>query len=625
MRKTVDKSAYTSVYALRIFVCVLICCLFFSFLFLPSVADAVCPENYVESVKNENLDWQNDENNLDLDFVKKTVSEWLADPNFDFSAIEKDPIVVAIIDTGVNFDHEIFTGNYDENGKKINASGVGEYDVFYRDSQGNVVSKNTADDDKSATDDSSNRHGTHVAGIVATLIHELNLEKYIKIMPIKASRVELGNTKFDDTHVRNAINFALSNGADVVNMSIADNGVSPGKTSSFDMVSKTDAGKAVFVAAAGNGKIFGTSSKNKWYYPGASKNVIGVMNYTVENGKKKLAATSNYGSAYDICAPGSAIFSADGKTADAYKSLGGTSMASPIVAFASALAMLKDRAYCAVSKEQNKSCTEIAEYVKSSYSESISKSGFKNAVFDFKQLLTDEIRARIVADENGGGLSQYINNVYPVKLRFEIFPHSYEGKGNVVWKIDGKSIDNPSGDSFLLEYTPKNEIGSVEVHAEWTYGAEIKTSQCTVSVEYVEYDREETEQIQIDVSKNGGNIDLNEADGSIDTIEGDLIKFSVDEKVLQNTKPGTSVLWYVDDKCVGTGNEFSCKFEEEGVHYVKAKIGDYFTSEIIVKTKAEILEKSRVLDIVTIVLSCALAICFVGVVSTILIKKSKTK
>lgn len=130
MRKTVDKSAYTSVYALRIFVCVLICCLFFSFLFLPSVADAVCPENYVESVKNENLDWQNDENNLDLDFVKKTVSEWLADPNFDFSAIEKDPIVVAIIDTGVNFDHEIFTGNYDENGKKINASGVGEYDVF---------------------------------------------------------------------------------------------------------------------------------------------------------------------------------------------------------------------------------------------------------------------------------------------------------------------------------------------------------------------------------------------------------------------------------------------------------------------------------------------------------------
>ena len=118
---------------------------------------------------------------------------------------------------------------------------------------------------------------------------------------------------------------------------------------------------------------------------------------------------------------------------------------------------------------------------------------------------------------------------------------------------------------------------------------------------------------------------MNEADGSIDTVEGDLIKFSVDEKVLQNTKPGTSVLWYVDDKCVGTGNEFSCKFEEEGVHYVKAKIGDYFTSEIIVKTKTEILEKSRVLDIVTIVLSCALAVCFVGVVSTILIKKSKTK
>ena len=118
---------------------------------------------------------------------------------------------------------------------------------------------------------------------------------------------------------------------------------------------------------------------------------------------------------------------------------------------------------------------------------------------------------------------------------------------------------------------------------------------------------------------------MNEADGSIDTIMGDLIKFSVDDSILQNTKPGTSVLWYVDDKCVGTGNEFSCKFEAEGVHYVKAKIGDYFTNEIIVKTKPEVVEKSQILDIVTIVLSCVLAVCFVGVVSTILIKKSKTK
>lgn len=620
MRKTTDKSAYTSVYALRIFVCVLIFCLFFSFFISPSVADAVCPENYVENVKNKDLDWQNDKDNLDLDFVKKTIEEWFADASFDFSIFEKDPIVIAVIDTGVNFNHEIFVGKYDENGKKAN-SAIGEYDVFYRDTEGNVVSKNTASDDKDAADDSSNRHGTHVAGIIATLIHELNLEKYVKIMPIKASRNELGGTRFDDSHVRNAIDFALANGADVVNMSIADNGVSPQKTSAFDIVTKSDASKAVFVAAAGNGKYFGTSSKNKWFYPGASKNVIGVMNYTVENGKKKLASTSNYGAVYDICAPGSAIFSADGKTTDEYKSLGGTSMASPIVAFASALAMLKDRAYCAVSKEKTKSCVEIAEYVKSSYSETIVKSGFKNPVFDFKQLLNDDIRVRVVADESGGELCQYVNNVKTVKLRFEIFPHMYEGKGEVVWTIDANKTD-ATPDSFVLEYTPENKVGSVTVRAEWTYEGEIKSAECVVSVEYVEYDEDETRQIQIDIEKNAENAHLNEEGGTLDADPMDLIKFSIDGAILQNTKPGTSVLWYVDGECVGTGDEFSCKFQSDGLHYVKAKIGDYYTNEIVVKIGTQ-SQDSDVADIVTIVLSSALALGLVAVIATIHVKKRR--
>lgn len=57
--------------------------------------------------------------------------------------------------------------------------------------------------------------------------------------------------------------------------------------------------------------------KRKWYYPAANKHVIGVMNYAEENGNKSLVSSSNFGDVYDICAPGNAIFSADGKATKA--------------------------------------------------------------------------------------------------------------------------------------------------------------------------------------------------------------------------------------------------------------------------------------------------------------------
>lgn len=68
---------------------------------------------------------------------------------------------------------------------KTDDEGIGEYDVLYRDKDGKVISTNTASSSKDATDDSNNRHGTHVAGIIATLIHELDLENTSKSCRLK--------------------------------------------------------------------------------------------------------------------------------------------------------------------------------------------------------------------------------------------------------------------------------------------------------------------------------------------------------------------------------------------------------------------------------------------------------
>ncbi len=622
--KNVEKNrVYSRTSALRFVACVFVLVFVFA-IFAPSTALAVCPEGYVSDVKDKNLDWQMNGDNLDIEDVKKVVQGWLGDTDhFDFSNVEEDPIVVAIIDTGVNFNHEIFLGKYDENGVASNAGGIGQYDVFLRDKDGNIVSKNTADTSKDASDDAKNRHGTHVAGIIATLIHELNLEKYIKIMPIKASKNEWNETKFSDTAVKNAIAFALANGADVVNMSISDGGAKSGKSTDFDLVTESDAQKAVFVAAAGNNSRSSDQKgllSGKWFYPAANKYVIGVMNYQETNGVKSLASTSNYGSIYDICAPGSAIFSADGATDDGYKSLGGTSMASPVVAFASALFMLKDRAYCAVSKENLKSCPEVTEYVRYAYNETIQVDKFNLGVFDFVGLIENEVRIRLDVDEDGGELLQNLNDIKTVKLYLDVFPHSYDGEGTVVWKVDGIA----KGDGFNFEYTPKNEIGSVTVSAEWTFeelGVTAQSVSCCIEVKYVEYSAEETKQLAVNVSKDGENVSGNENGEVLDVKQNESLTFSVDKTLLENMSPWTQVLWYVDGQYATTGLTFTCKFEDSGEHVVKAKIGHNFTKEITVSVVDEEKMRVEILNIVSISAASALGAVMIAIVVTILVRR----
>lgn len=616
MKNTAKNTNFSRISALRVIVIAVVLVLFFSVIFAPSVADAVCPDGYIENVKDKNLDWQNGEDELDLEYVKTRVKSWLSDPQYDFSALENDPIVVAVVDTGINLEHEIFTGKYDENGVATDDK-IGRYDVLLRDENGNIITANTANGNN-ANDDASNRHGTHVAGIIATLIHELDLEKYIKILPIKASK----GTSFSTAGVKKGIAFAIENGADVVNLSLCEDKVGT-ETSEFNkMITDEYAQKAVFVAAAGNGGK-SSSAKDIWgnfyiYYPAASKNVIGVMNYTTENGKKKIASSSNYGSAYDICAPGEYIYSADGKTADSYKSMKGTSMATPFISFASALAILKDRAYCAASGDDELSAVDIAQNVKQSYTETIKAGNFTLGVFDFEPLISDEARIRIIAD---GDTVQYVNETNPVKFRLNVFPSEFANLGTVVWKVDGKEVENDSENQFEFTFVSENKVGVSTITAEWTcaaVNAENKTVECIFEVKYVEYDKTETGKIEVSIKNGGKDVETTDKTAAVDCEK--KIVFSIDESILQSVNPTTPILWFVDGVYVAAGNAFAYEFERTGVHYVKAKIGNYFTSETSVYVY-EGEEEVTPYDITAVAVVCVLVVCLAVVVIGVAVKK----
>lgn len=233
---------------------------------------------------------------------------------------KNNPVLVAVIDTGINASHELFDGVLCDEGLWYNA----------------ITHKNGRD----YINDTCNNgklvgHGTHVAGIVAQEIKKYGLEDYIKILPVKAGD---SNGKFDSIAVVDAISYvkdlATQNKTIVINMSLTS--YYWGKNSNVDVAVQSAVREGVIVCAAAGNEGYNSSSAGKSLgSPACLENVIGVMNY-MEG--LTPAPKSNYGAAYDIAAPGQKIISAaKSDETEPYCTKDGTSMATPFVSFAAAV------------------------------------------------------------------------------------------------------------------------------------------------------------------------------------------------------------------------------------------------------------------------------------------------
>ena len=561
--------------------CVLfVFCAVFSSLHTDGVAFALLPASYVEDVATDGLDWYFAEDYLDIEKLKETVSLWFADKEtYDFSALETNPIIVAVIDTGVNFTHEIFEGKYDADGNPLPAAEIGDYDVLLRDEEGDLVCLNTVKEKNhistSVMDDSPNGHGTHVAGTIAILIHALNLEKYVKILPIKAAYPDPtvsdpNRSAFSAESVDNAIEFALEKGASVINMSFTLMSRQSQTSDSFGkLITDERAERAVFVGAAGNtSKVSeGTLTWSKGY-PAASTNVIGVMNATYGETGYEVYSTSNYGDAYDLVAPGAGddvkenyIWSADGDTNNGYKSLKGTSMAAPFVSFGAALATLK---YCAIaeatSSENAKTPVQIAEIVRSSYKQTIVYKGKTLKIFDINAFAGSDTVYALAVDFDKSLETQTLGDVKDVTFTASVIPSdlsSEELLASVKWYLrDGDSlVEIGEGATFTFE-TPK-AVGTYNVVAKVVYEGNNVFATKTLRVQYVAPSKEDTKIAQM-------------SDEETEYVVGRTYHFAIEG--YESFDVTTTVIWYVDGEYAGSGFTFDFTPEEYGEYLIQAKV-----------------------------------------------------
>jgi len=193
--------------------------------------------------------------------------------------------------------------------------------------------------DSDASDD--NGHGTHVAGTIGAATDNAagvaGLAYDATILPVKVLD-QNGAGSISD--IVSGMNYAVSQGAEVINMSIG--GASYAASEATAVANAYSSG--LFVAAAS-----GNSGASSVEYPGGYSGAVAVGATDYNDAR---ASYSNYGTALDIMAPGGDVTAddngdgyADGVVQETYDPTWGfyfwegTSMASPHVAAAAALLM----------------------------------------------------------------------------------------------------------------------------------------------------------------------------------------------------------------------------------------------------------------------------------------------
>ncbi|MFD6441420.1 S8 family serine peptidase [Peribacillus sp. NPDC060186] len=209
-------------------------------------------------------------------------------------------IVVAIIDDGIDRNHEDLKGKIDH-----------PYDAVRNRKY--IVPKG--------------EHGTHIAGIIAGSANNdlggAGVAPNIKVMPINVFNGEYADT----ADIIEAIHYAVQQGADIINMSLGDTHYSEALNKA---VQEAYSKGLLIVAAAGNEGDMGKSVQR--VYPAAYSHVISVA---ATDSTDKRASYSNYHSTVDIAAPGDFILST--LPNNRYGWMSGTSMATPMVAGVAAL------------------------------------------------------------------------------------------------------------------------------------------------------------------------------------------------------------------------------------------------------------------------------------------------
>lgn len=253
---------------------------------------------------------------------------------------DKTEVLVAVIDTGIDYEHPDLAENLYVNRFEIPDNGIdddhnGLVDDYHGwDFAGDTITVLEVTGDNDATDGIG--HGTHVSGLVAAVNNNFGIAGYpgsVKVLPIK-----IFPNGFQSV-ASAAIIYAADMGADVINMSWGfpfESGILR------EVLQYAQSRGVVLIAAAGN---FGDSRR---LFPAAYDETFTVG---ATNSDGYMTPFSSYGPSLDISAPGRNILSLRASGTDLYAPgeagiriidenyilADGTSMSAPIVAGAAGL------------------------------------------------------------------------------------------------------------------------------------------------------------------------------------------------------------------------------------------------------------------------------------------------
>ena len=267
-------------------------------------------------------------------------------PDADIDALEawdittgSSDVVVAVIDTGIDYTHPDLSANMFRNEPDCNSNGIDD------DGNGKVddcFGIDTANNDSDPMDDAHPGHGSHVAGTIGAVgnnaVGVVGVNWAVRLMACKFLGATGSGSTADAIDCLEYVKLMKDRGVNIVATSNSWGGGGFSQAL-FDAIEAHLQRGILFIAAAGNAA---SDNDTKPFYPAAYylPNIISVAATTRTDA---LASFSNFGRrTVHLGAPGQEILSTT--PGNTYSSLSGTSMATPHVTGVAALLKAQDPA-----------------------------------------------------------------------------------------------------------------------------------------------------------------------------------------------------------------------------------------------------------------------------------------
>ena len=322
-----------------------------------------------------------------------------------------DPdIVVAVIDTGVDYSHPELSPNIWHNPGEIPDDGVdNDANGYVDDVIGwdfvSVPQYWTADDEDAGPEDNDPMdragHGTYCAGVIASVGNNAvglsGVTWHCKIMAVRVGfRRSDGTSSFQVSDAAKGIRYAVDNGADVINLSWIIRGASEVVA---DAIRYAYSKGVVVIGAVGNDDTKGA------IFPSSMPEVISVA-ATDDNDNRAIwlqpqppmpGEGSNFGIGIDVAAPGTGILTTD--LDSRYVEINGTSASTAITSGVAALIL---------SRHPNFSPAQVKSILRSTSEPELSSEKYigYGRIDAYRALLEDDVpEAQITSIEDGEMIS----------------------------------------------------------------------------------------------------------------------------------------------------------------------------------------------------------------------------